>query len=388
MKHIILDALAVENSKTGVGQYVQELLEELLEKASKDMFFSVMLHPSLDMKHPLVKFVSRRKNAEIMWFDIPAIGLKRDIKFFLKRRKLKCDLFHCLYSNHPLFFKGTQMVTIHDLKYVLHPEFMGSKGKLKSIYLKNLMRHAAKHCEKLITVSESTRNDLLKVFPHLPALAERTKVVYEAATVSMKENRGIKERFQLDKPYFLYLGELRPHKNVGRVIEAFIRFKADLCQPDGAQCQPDAGQALTDVRLIVAGKPHKSFVMPSGAKRDDIIFTGYVKDDDAYILYSNALAYCLPSLYEGFGLPILEAMKCGCPVITSDFSSTAEVSGDAALLVDPLSVEAIAGAMARIYSDEAFRKELITKGYAREKEFSWAKAAEETLAIYKEILDK
>jgi len=375
MKHIILDALAVENSKTGVGQYVQELLEELLEKAPKDMFFSVMLHPSLDMKHPLVKFVSRRKNAEIMWFDIPAIGLKRDIKFFLKRRRLKCDLFHCLYSNHPLFLKGVQMVTIHDLKYVLHPEFMGSKGKLKSIYLKNLMRHAAKHCDKLITVSESTRNDLLKVFPHMSGLKERARVVYEAATVSMKTNREMIKKFELDKPYFLYLGELRPHKNVGRVIQAFMQFKT--------QVSPDA-----DIRLIVAGKPHKSFVMPADAHREDIIFTGYVKDDDAYTLYSNALAYCLPSLYEGFGLPILEAMKCGCPVITSDFSSTAEVAGEAGVLVDPLSVDAIADAMSRIYTDGVFRQELVAKGYEREKEFSWAKAAEETLVIYKEILDK
>ena len=375
MKHIILDALAVENSKTGVGQYVQELLEELLEKASKDMFFSVMLHPSLDMKHPLVKFVSRRKNAEIMWFDIPAIGLKRDIKFFLKRRKLKCDLFHCLYSNHPLFFKGTQMVTIHDLKYVLHPEFMGPKGKLKSIYLKNLMRHAAKHCEKLITVSESTRNDLLKVFPYMSGLKERTQVVYEAATVSMKTNKEMIKRFELDRPYFLYLGELRPHKNVGRVIQAFMQFKGTLA--------PDA-----DIRLIVAGKPHRSFIMPADAHRENIIFTGYVKDDDAYTLYSNALAYCLPSLYEGFGLPILEAMKCGCPVITSDFSSTAEVAGDAGVLVDPLSVDAIADAMNRVYTDQTFRNELVAKGYEREKEFSWAKAAEETLAIYKEILDR
>lgn len=375
MKHIILDALAVENSKTGVGQYVQELLEELLEKAPKDMFFSVMLHPSLDMKHPLVKFVSRRKNAEIMWFDIPAIGLKRDIKFFLKRRRLKCDLFHCLYSNHPLFLKGVQMVTIHDLKYVLHPEFMGSKGKLKSIYLKNLMRHAAKHCDKLITVSESTRNDLLKVFPHMSGLQERARVVYEAATVSMKTNREMIKKFELERPYFLYLGELRPHKNVGRVIQAFMQFKT--------QVSPDA-----DIRLIVAGKPHKSFVMPADAHREDIIFTGYVKDDDAYTLYSNALAYCLPSLYEGFGLPILEAMKCGCPVITSDFSSTAEVAGEAGVLVDPLSVDAIADAMSRIYTDGVFRQELVAKGYEREKEFSWAKAAEETLVIYKEILDK
>ncbi|MBO7048569.1 MAG: glycosyltransferase family 4 protein [Spirochaetia bacterium] len=375
MKHIILDALAVENSKTGVGQYVQELLEELLERAPKDMFFSVMLHPDLNMKHPLVKFVTRRKNAEVMWFDIPAIGLKRDIKFFLKRRKLKCDLFHCLYSNHPLFFKGVQMVTIHDLKYVLHPEFMGSKGKLKSIYLKNLMRHAAKHCQKLIAVSESTRNDLLKVFPRMSGLPERTQVVYEAATVSMKTNQEIIRKFELDRPYFLYLGELRPHKNVGRVIQAFMQFKA--------QVSPDA-----DIRLIVAGKPYKSFVMHADARRDDIIFTGYVKDDDAYTLYSNALAYCLPSLYEGFGLPILEAMKCGCPVITSDFSSTAEVAGDAGVLVDPLSVDAIADAMTKVYTDEAFRKELIEKGYAREKEFSWAEAAEQTLAIYREVLGR
>ena len=291
MKHIILDALAVENSKTGVGQYVQELLEELLERAPKDMFFSVMMHPSLDMKHPLVKFVSRKKNAEIMWFDIPAIGLKRDIKFFLKRSKLKCDLFHCLYSNHPLFFKGAQMVTIHDLKYVLHPEFMGSRGRLKSIYLKNLMRHAAKHCGKLITVSESTRNDLLKVFPHIAKLAERTQVVYEAATVSMKENPEIFRKFQLDKPYFLYLGELRPHKNVERVIQAFMQFKVSLKQAVTLkqdvtlkQVQGDSDVSLTDVRLIVAGKPHKSFIMPADARRDDIIFTGYVKDDDAYTL--------------------------------------------------------------------------------------------------------
>ncbi len=375
MSHIILDALAVENSKTGVGQYVQELLEQLLEQAPKDMFFSVMLHPSLSMKHPLVRFVSRRKNAEIMWFDIPAIGLKRDIEFFLNRRKLKCDLFHCLYSNHPLFFKGTQMVTIHDLKYIIHPEYMGSRGSLKSAYLKNLMRHAAKHCKKLITVSESTRNDLLKVFPRISSLAERTEVVYEAATVSMKNNSAVFDRFHLEKPYFLYLGELRPHKNVGRVIQAFIQFKS----------QAAVG---SDIRLIMAGKPHKSFVMPDGARRDDIIFTGYVKDDDAYTLYSNALAYCLPSLYEGFGLPILEAMKCGCPVITSDFSSTAEVAGSAGLLVDPLSADAIAGAFEKIYSDETFRKELVAKGYEREKEFSWASTAEQTLAIYKEILSR
>lgn len=373
MSHIILDALAVENSKTGVGQYVQELLEPLLKNAPSDFFFSVMLHHSLSMKHPLVQFLSRRKNAEILWYDIPAIGLKRDIKFLLARKKLKCDLFHCLYSNHPLFLKGLQMVTIHDLKYIVHPEYMGSKGRLKSLYLKNLMRHAAKHCRHLITVSESTRSDLLKVFPHIDRLAERTSVVYEAATVSMKENQAIFQKFHLDKPYFLYLGELRPHKNVARVIQAFAKFK---------------DTTLTDARLIIAGKPHKSFIMPEEGRRSDVVFTGYVSDDDTCTLYSNALAYCLPSLYEGFGLPILEAMKCGCPVITSDFSSTSEVAGEAGLLVNPLSVDDIAAAMKRIYTDKSFRTSLIEKGYEREREFSWEKAASETLKIYQEVLSR
>ena len=373
MKHIILDALAVENNRTGVGQYVEELLGPMLEMAPDNLFFSVMLHPSLSMKHPLVKFLSHRKNAEIMWFDIPAIGLKRDIKFMLASKKLRCNLFHCLYSNHPLFFKGTQMVTIHDLKYVIHPEYMGSKGNLKAKYLKNLMRHASKHCKRLIAVSESTKSDLLKIFPLIPRLDEKTSVVYEAATVAMKQNNDIFKKFELDKKYFLYLGELRPHKNVDRILKAFIRFKTDC---------PDA----SDVRLIVAGKPHKSFVPPAESRRDDIVFAGYVGDADKYTLYSNALAYCLPSLYEGFGLPILEAMKCGAPVITSDFSSTSEVAGGAGILVNPLDVDDISAAMKQVYSDEAFRNSLIEKGYAREKEFSWVKAAEMTLKIYKEIL--
>ena len=130
------------------------------------------------------------------------------------------------------------------------------------------------------------------------------------------------------------------------------------------------------MRLIVAGKPHKSFVPPAESRRDDIVFAGYVGDADKYTLYSNALAYCLPSLYEGFGLPILEAMKCGAPVITSDFSSTSEVAGGAGILVNPLDVDDISAAMKQVYSDEAFRKSLIEKGYAREKEFSWVKAEE------------
>lgn len=373
MRHLLLDALAVENGKTGVGQYIHELLDPLLSAAPVDMDFTVMINTSVVENHPFVEMIKRHPNARLLRKDIPAIGLKRDLLFWKYRKEFSCDLFHCLYSNHPLFFKGKQMVTIHDLKYIVHPEYMGSKGAAKSLYLRKLMHNAASRCEKLIAVSKSTKNDLLKKFPGVKGLDEKTRVIYEGATVSMAENKEIFKKFNLDKPYFLYLGELRPHKNVKRLVEAFIRFKKHV-------------EGASDVHLIIAGKPHKSFDMKEIAGRKDIIVTGYVQDEDKYTLYSNALAYCLPSLYEGFGLPILEAMKCGTAVLTSDFSSTAEVAGNAAKLVDPLDPADIAWGMKKIFTDEKYRNTLIERGYAREKEFSWKKAAEETLAVYKEIL--
>lgn len=372
MKHIILDALAVENGRTGVGQYVEELLRELLPLAPDEYHFTVMVNDTLEKDHPFTELLIRMKNTEIRSFSIPAIGLKRDLLFLKHGAELKCDLFHCLYSNHPLFFRGKQMVTIHDLKYILHPEFFGNKGGLKSFYLRNLMKNAVKRCNSIISVSESTKNDLIKVFPSLKDKTGKARVVYEAATVKMEKNEEIYRKFSLDKPYFLYLGELRPHKNIGRTIDAFIKLKGE-------------NPSLSELRLVVAGKLHKSFVS-DGTKRDDIIFTGYVSDDDKYTLYSGALAYCLPSLYEGFGLPILEAMKCGAPVITSDFSSTSEVAGNAALLVNPLETGEITAAMKRIAEDSSLRKTLTEKGYKRESEFSWKKAAAETLDIYRELL--
>lgn len=372
MKHIILDALAVENGRTGVGQYVEELLREFLPAAPEDYRFTVMVNPSLKKDHPFIVMLAGMNNTEVKVFDIPAIGLKRDLLFLKHGAELRCDLFHCLYSNHPLFFCGKQMVTIHDLKYILHPEFFGNKGGLKSFYLRNLMKNAVKRCNSVISVSESTKSDLIKVFPSLKNKTGKARVVYEAATVKMEKNEEIYRKFSLDKPYFLYLGELRPHKNIGRTIDAFIKLKEE-------------NPSLAELRLVVAGKLHKSFVS-AGTERDDIIFTGYVSDDDKYTLYSGAMAYCLPSLYEGFGLPILEAMKCGAPVITSDFSSTSEVAGNAALLVNPLETGEITAAMKRIAEDGSLRKSLTEKGYRRESEFSWKKAAAETLDIYRELL--
>lgn len=373
MKYILLDALAVENGKTGVGQYAEGLLPEIFKAAPKDIFFTVMINSCLSDDHPLVKLAERQENAELLRMDIPSIGLKRDLLFFMDRKKMKCDLFHCLYSNHPLFFKGKQIVTIHDLKYILHPEYLGKKGRFKSFYLKMLMKNAVKKCSEIITVSESTRSDLCRIFSSVENLPEKSDTVYEAASLEMKEDDAIFKKLSLDKNYFLYLGELRPHKNIGRIISAFVKFKAAL---------PEA----EDVRLIIAGKPHKSFDIREGYDRSDIIFAGYAEDKERYTLYSHALAFCFPSLYEGFGLPILEAMKSGTPVITSDFSSTAEIGGQAALLTDPLSDCAIADAMKKIFTDEAFRRRLIRLGYERERGFSWKRAAEETLEIYKRAL--
>jgi glycosyltransferase involved in cell wall biosynthesis len=148
---------------------------------------------------------------------------------------------------------------------------------------------------------------------------------------------------------------------------------------------------IEDLVFVMGGGFWEHFIAKlnsavSDLNTEKIIKIGYVDDADLPVLYSGAEWFTYTSEYEGFGSPVLEAMKCGCPVITSDFSSTAEVTGNAGVLVDPLSVDAISDAMTRVYTDETFRRKLIEKGYEREKEFSWASAAEKTLDIYKEIL--
>jgi glycosyltransferase involved in cell wall biosynthesis len=189
---------------------------------------------------------------------------------------------------------------------------------------------------------------------------------------------GVRMRYGIGKRYLLYVGTLQPRKNLGRVVDGFARLAAT--------------PAMINVQLVLAGKRGWLYeqLFSEVARRGlegRVLFPGYVDETDLAALYSGALGYVFPSLYEGFGIPVLEAQACGVPVMTSNNSSLPEVAGDAALLVDPTDVDAIAEAILRLATDDALRAELVERGFANVKRFSWEKCARETLDVLEGVLE-
>ncbi len=265
----------------------------------------------------------------------------------------------------PLWFPGAAVVTVHDLGYRHFPQ---AHPTLARHYLEWSTRHSARRAARVLADSEATARDLSA---HYRVPREKIAVVYPGVdeTLTPVNDPGrlaaVRRRYGLPERYLLYLGTLQPRKNIARLVQAYARWRAQT---------PTA-----DVGLVLAGKRGWLYDPAWTKGVEGVILTGYVDDADISALYSGALAFVFPSLYEGFGFPVLEAMRCGTPVITSTTSSLPEVAGDAALLVDPHNVEAITEAIARLVSDAALRAELVTRGYAQARRFSWARAAEHTL---------
>lgn len=279
----------------------------------------------------------------------------------------------------PLFHPRRSMVTVHDLGYLHYPEAHTSRDRR---YLDWSTRWNARRATVVLADSEATRSDLIRLYGAAP---EKIHVVYLGRdarltrVIDAPRLDGIRARYGLCGRYLLYVGTLQPRKNLERVIQAFER----IC----------GLPALADLQLVLAGKQGWLYetlfrqVVRAGLQ-GRVIFPGYIADEDLGALLSGAEAFVFPSLYEGFGIPVLEAGGCGVPVITSNTSSLPEVAGDAALLVDPLDVDAIADAMYRLVSDPSLRAELARRGLENVKRFSWEKCARETLAVLESVAEK
>jgi glycosyltransferase involved in cell wall biosynthesis len=272
----------------------------------------------------------------------------------------------------PLIHPRRSVVTVHDLGYLAYPAAHKTGDRR---YLDWSTRWNARCATAVIADSAATKADLIRTY----GVDERKiRVIHLgrdetlAPVCDARVSAEVRARYGIAGRYLLYVGTLQPRKNLARVIEAFARAAA--------------GPAFSDLLLVLAGK--------KGWLYDDlfaqverlglpgrVIFPGYVDDADLPALLSGALAFVFPSLHEGFGIPVLEAGACGVPVITSNTSSLPEVAGDAALLVDPHDVDAIAEAMNRLVTDEALRAELSRRGLANVQRFSWEKCARETLAV-------
>lgn len=282
----------------------------------------------------------------------------------------KVDLLHVQYIA-PLFAPCPIVTTVHDVHWRRFPETFPAKDRtLMEIFLPLTFRKVS----AVITDSYASKADLQQFFK-VPT--SKLHVVYLAADESFfvrlkeSERKKVLERYGLQEGYLLFVGVIQPRKNLERLLQAMA-----LMRPK-----------FEAIRLTVVGKigwkAERLFQTVKELKLADCVkFVGYVQDEDLPALYQGALLFAYPSLWEGFGLPVLEAMASGVPVLTSDTSSLREIAQGAALLVDPLSVKSILEGLMQLVSDENLRNELKQKGYERAKQFSWLKTAEGTLKVY------
>jgi len=307
------------------------------------------------------------------------------------------------------------VVTIHDLGAEYLPQYHKFPSK---IYLNWSTELAVRFATKIIAVSESTKKDLVK---RLGADEKKIEVVYEGVDhknfkyqISNFERKKVLEKYKLEKPFVLFVGTIQPRKNVEGLIWAFAKVMANIikaspaglhstltssldsgCTQVGSQrllpalciAKPQKlDQIFNELSLVIVGNYgwdyEKILSLPKKLGIENRVrFLGYVGEDETPILYNAASVFVLPSFFEGFGLPILEAMACGCPVITSNVSSMPEVAGDAAVLVDPKNDDEIARRILEVLENEKLQDELKKKGIARAKEFSWEKCAKETFKV-------
>lgn len=288
-------------------------------------------------------------------------------------RRQRLDVFHGCANALPPLLSSSAVVTIHDLALLLWPEQVPTR---RYRYLRAAIGSAVGRADLVLAVSETTRRDVIERFN---VADNRVRVTHLGVDprfrpVAESEVRDLRRRMGLDRPFALYVGTLEPRKNLPALIEAFQRIAADVPHD-----------------LVLAGaKGWLTAPIGAAIKRstlgDRLRITGFVSEADLPALYSAASALAMPSLYEGFGLPVIEAMACGTPVVTSDSSSLAEIGIGAADLVDPLDVSSIADGLRRVLADEAHAAFLVAQGTERARSFTWWATAEATMAAYQELV--
>lgn len=356
---------AIVPRRTGTERYALEIIRALVRAAPDDRFVLYL------QRQPPPGLLPR--SAQVRWRVIPSPRLWTVGRLSLEMAARPPDvLFVPAHSLPPIVPRAT-VTTIHDLGY-LH--FPGEHPPLTRLLRRLSNRWSARRATRVIAISGTTRDDLVR-FDGIPR--GRIKVVHHGCAPSFRPVRdadridAVRTRHGLDAPYVLFVGTLQPRKNLERLLAAFDRVAADrphvlLALVGAAGWQPER---LERARAAVQA-------------RDRVRRLGYVEDDDLPALLSGSLALAFPSLYEGFGLPALEAMACGTPVLTSSTSSLPEVVGDAGLLVDPLDVGAIADGLRRLIDDADLRRDLGERGLARAARFTWERAADETLAVLRD----
>lgn len=364
---IAFDGTTLTPGRTGVGYYTEHLLQHLAhEVAATGDEIVVVSNQPIDTERPLPRHVrvhqGHRFPVRIGWMQMRA------------RRALDAvqpDVAHFTNGMMPIGSPVSTIVTVHDMSLRLYPQCHPVRRLLLN---RPLMHMAIRQAAAIVTVSDSARRDLLR-FHGIPA--DRVSVVHEAASPAFRpiDDRAwidrVRSRYGLPPRFVLYVGTIEPRKNLLRLMDAFAQAR-QRGLPHHLVCVGPYGWSSRDL----AGR------IDHLGLSDAVHFTGYAPFEDLPVIYNLGDFFVFPSLYEGFGLPVVEAMASGLPVITSSTSSLGEIAADAACTIDPTNTDAIADAMVTLAADPALRRDLSERGLRRARLFSWTQTAKEMLAVY------
>ena len=354
----------------GIGTYIRNIVRELARFDRETDY--VLICQDADRE-------AARSLGENFRTSVDSSGpysIREQLSLPLTLVRTRAHVFHEPHYVLPPLTPCRSVVTIHDCIHLRFPQYLPKRGALA--YARAQMGSAARRSHRILTVSEASKRDILYYFSVPP---EKITVIPNAiderfSTEPAEDDvRRVTERYQLDGDFVLYVGNVKPHKNVERLIDAF-----QLVRQSG----------LDELKLVIIGDEISKYAaLRRAVHRSNlhkyVRFLGFLPDELLAIVYRLASVFVFPSLYEGFGLPPLEAMACGTPVVTSNVSSLPEVTGDAALLVDPTDTNEIAHAMKRVLTDPALHADLRARGLARARQFSWERSARQIRDIYLEV---
>lgn len=370
--NIGISARYLQNAFTGIETY---LVNTLLNLKKIDRHNQYTLFFSSDKPVPKIavdngfaydtsKFHTGSQFGKVLWAHLY-------IPYGIKKNKI--DVFHEPFFTAPIIKRCPTVITVYDVSFLYIPFCYTFRTRL---YLKSLLPMSLKRSDLIIAISKNTKKDIIDNFSISP---DKIIVIYPGVEEDFKpvedreELERVKRLYKIRGDFILSTGGLSPRKNFIRLIKALKMLRDNK---------------KIDLKLVIVGvkgwmyEPIFKEISINGLERD-VLFCGHVPKEQLVRLYNAAAAFIYPSLYEGFGMPILEAMACGCPVVASKVSSMPEACGDAALLIDPKNIEALSDAIYKMITDEPLRKDLIRKGMNQAKKFSWQKTAEETLTVYR-----
>lgn len=372
--NILIELIQIPFKKVGVGIYAINLITEIYKIDNKNRYYILIqddessLDYIQDERFKIIKVKSRLfRNPFLLifleQFYIPYLALR-----------YKIDIMHSMHHSFPLLAITKKVVVVHDVIFLKHP---GYHLPSRKYYFGLFDFLASVFADRIITDSKASLTDFLELFPYA---SKKSSVIYLGKSNLFRPDldsakvENIKNKYKTGNQYLLFIGTLEPRKNIKNLILAFHKVS----------------QEIADYKLVITGRKgwhyEKILLLPEQLNlKEKVIFTDYIDEEDKPFLIAGAKIFIYPSLYEGFGIPVLEALACGVPTITSNISSLPEVAGDAALLVEPSSVEELYLGIKKLLNDKVLYAQLKQKAIQQAKKFDWEKTARQTLNVYNSL---